>query len=198
MVPPPLYRNTCFSLFCPPAPIPTPHTAVHAPSPFLHPRCCTIWATQRSRSRALRQTSLWRGAVCRSSRCSSASATTTSSPSSPASCWKGIHTCRSSCTSSPPPPRFVRGGDEEFDVCDMEEFCRLESSEKTIAILGDRWWLQTPKQDGDRRIKQFLCNIWRSVMSAQMLEVSLSGGENGAPSEKGCVASGQMAKASNK
>ena len=29
------------------------------------------------------------------------------------------------------------------DVCDMEEFeefGRLESSEKTIAILGDRWW----------------------------------------------------------
>ena len=25
------------------------------------------------------------------------------------------------------------------DVCDMEEFGRLESSEKTIAILGDRW-----------------------------------------------------------
>ena len=27
----------------------------------------------------------------------------------------------------------------KFDVCDMEEFNRLESSEKTIAILGDRW-----------------------------------------------------------
>ena len=25
----------------------------------------------------------------------------------------------------------------KLDVCDMEEFCRLESSEKTIAILGD-------------------------------------------------------------
>ena len=30
-------------------------------------------------------------------------------------------------------------------VCDMEEFGRLESSEKTIAILGDRWWPQTAK-----------------------------------------------------
>ena len=27
----------------------------------------------------------------------------------------------------------------KLDVCDMEEFGRLESSEKTIAILGDRW-----------------------------------------------------------
>ena len=26
-----------------------------------------------------------------------------------------------------------------LDVCDMEEFGRLGSSEKTIAILGDRW-----------------------------------------------------------
>ena len=25
----------------------------------------------------------------------------------------------------------------KLDVCDMEEFCRLESSEKTITILGD-------------------------------------------------------------
>ena len=29
-----------------------------------------------------------------------------------------------------------------LDVCDMEEFRRLESSEKTIAILGDKCWPQ--------------------------------------------------------
>ena len=64
----------------------------------------------------------------------------------------------------------------KLDVCDMKEFCRLESSEKTIAILGDRWWPQTAKQDGDRISSQFLCSLYgRSVMSAQMLEVSLSG-----------------------
>ena len=34
-------------------------------------------------------------------------------------------------------------------------------SEKTIAILGDRWWPQTAKQDGDRISKEFLCNLWR-------------------------------------
>ena len=44
----------------------------------------------------------------------------------------------------------------KLDRCDMEEFGRLESSEKTIAILGDRWWLQTAKQDGDRISKHFL------------------------------------------
>ena len=27
----------------------------------------------------------------------------------------------------------------KLDVCGMEEFGRLESSEKTIVILGDRW-----------------------------------------------------------
>ena len=50
-------------------------------------------------------------------------------------------------------------GMRKLDVCDMEEFGRLESSEKTIAILGDRWWPQTAKQDGDRISKQWLCNI---------------------------------------
>ena len=44
----------------------------------------------------------------------------------------------------------------KFDVCDMKEFGRLESSEKTIAILGDRWWPQTAKHDGDRISKQFM------------------------------------------
>ena len=47
----------------------------------------------------------------------------------------------------------------KLDDCDMEEFGRLESSDKTIAILGDRWWPQTAKQDGDRISKQFSCNI---------------------------------------
>ena len=63
----------------------------------------------------------------------------------------------------------------KLDVCDMEEFVgRLESSEKTIAILGDRWWPQTAKQDGDSIIKQFSCSIYgESVTSAQRLEVSL-------------------------
>ena len=47
----------------------------------------------------------------------------------------------------------------KLDVRDMEEFGRLESSEKTIAILGDIWWPQVVKQDGDRISNQFLCNI---------------------------------------
>ena len=43
----------------------------------------------------------------------------------------------------------------KLDGCDMGEFRRLESSEKTIAIPGDRWWPQKAEQDGDRMSKQF-------------------------------------------
>ena len=32
----------------------------------------------------------------------------------------------------------------------MESFDALDSREKTIAILGNRWWPQTVKQDGDK------------------------------------------------
>ena len=67
----------------------------------------------------------------------------------------------------------------KIDVWDMEQFGRSlleeQSSEETIAIQGDRWWSQTTKPDGDRICAQFLCNIWRSAMSAQMLEVFPSG-----------------------
>ena len=66
-------------------------------------------------------------------------------------------------------------GMRKLDVCDMKEFGRLGSSKKTIAILRDRWWPQTAKQDGNRISKRFLCSIdyGRSVLSGQMLEVSL-------------------------
>ena len=39
----------------------------------------------------------------------------------------------------------IRGIDE----CDTEKFGTLDSSEKTIAILEDRWCPQAAKQDGD-------------------------------------------------
>ena len=42
----------------------------------------------------------------------------------------------------------------KLDECDMEEVGRLESSEKTVAIL-DRWWPHPAKQDEDRITKQF-------------------------------------------
>ena len=36
----------------------------------------------------------------------------------------------------------------KVDECDMEKFGTLDSSEKTIAILGDGWWPQTAVQEG--------------------------------------------------
>ena len=38
----------------------------------------------------------------------------------------------------------------KIDECDLEKFGTLDSSEKTIAILGDRWWPQTAKREGDK------------------------------------------------
>ena len=35
-----------------------------------------------------------------------------------------------------------------IDYCDMEKFGTLDHSEKTIAILGDRWWPQTASERG--------------------------------------------------
>ena len=84
------------------------------------------------------------------------------------------------------------------DRCDMEEFGRPESSEKTIAILGDRWRPQTAKQDGDRISKQFLCNIWKKRHERSNVGGVSIRSRNGAPSRKGRVVNGQMTKASNK
>ena len=47
----------------------------------------------------------------------------------------------------------------EIDECDMEEFGTLDSSEKTIAILGDRWRPKTVKQERDKISENNLCNI---------------------------------------
>ena len=43
--------------------------------------------------------------------------------------------------------RDVLGEMRKLDGRDVEEFGRLESSEKTIAIPGDRWWPKMAKQE---------------------------------------------------
>ena len=75
----------------------------------------------------------------------------------------------------------MRQIDEE---CGMEKFDTIDRSEKTIAILGDRRWSQTAKQQGHNLSKTFLCNTGKNAMSAQMLEVSLLGGETVLPLER--------------
>ena len=66
----------------------------------------------------------------------------------------------------------------------MEEFGRLESSENTIAILGDRWWPQTAKQDGDRISKQLSCNIRKKRNERPNVGGVSIRSRNGAPSRK--------------
>ena len=44
----------------------------------------------------------------------------------------------------------------KIDECDMDKFGTLDGSEKTIAILGDRW-SQTAKQEGDNTSKKLSC-----------------------------------------
>ena len=69
----------------------------------------------------------------------------------------------------------------------MEEFCTLDSSEKTIAILKDRWYPQAAKQERDKTSITFLCIIWkRGNERASDGDVSIRS-RNGALSRKGSV-----------
>ena len=51
---------------------------------------------------------------------------------------------------------------KKVDECGMEKFGTLDSSEKTIAILGDRWWPQTAKQEGYTISIKLLGNTWKT------------------------------------
>ena len=75
----------------------------------------------------------------------------------------------------------------KLDECDVETFGRPGSSEKTIAILGDTWWPQTAKQDGNRISKHFLCNIWKKRTEHPNVGGVSIRSRNGAPSRKGCA-----------
>ena len=86
----------------------------------------------------------------------------------------------------------------KLDESGMEEFGRRESSDKTVAILGDRWWPRTAKQEGDRMSKKFECNIWKNRNERPNVGGASIRSRTGAPSRKGCVVNGQMTKASNK
>ena len=38
----------------------------------------------------------------------------------------------------------------KIDECDVQKFGPIDGSKQTIAILGDRWWPQTTKREGDK------------------------------------------------
>ena len=85
-----------------------------------------------------------------------------------------------------------------MDKSGMKSFDALDSREKTIAILGDRWWPQTAKQDGDKICRRFLRSVWKKRNEHLVVgRVSLRS-RNGAPSRKRCMVNGQTTKASNK
>ena len=80
-----------------------------------------------------------------------------------------------------------------------ELFDALDTKEKTIAILGDRCWPQTAKQDGDNICKRLMCNIWKKRNERLNIEgVSIRSRNGAAPSRKGRVGNGHTTKASNK
>ena len=63
----------------------------------------------------------------------------------------------------------------------MEKFGTLDSSEKTIAILGDGWWPQTAKREGDKISKKFLCNIRKRRNELPKVGAVFIRDRNGAP-----------------
>ena len=85
----------------------------------------------------------------------------------------------------------------KIDECDMEKFGTPDRREKTIAMLGDRSWPQTSKQEGNNITHFFLLNI-RKKRNERPIVRGVYWGRNGAPSRKGCVVNGEMTKASNK
>ena len=50
---------------------------------------------------------------------------------------------------------------KKTDECDMEKFGTPDRSEKTIAILGGRWWPQAVKQEEDTTSASNVCNRWK-------------------------------------
>ena len=51
----------------------------------------------------------------------------------------------------------------------------IDGSEKTIAVLGDRWWPQAAQEEGDKVSNTFCITRRRNTLSARTLEVSLLG-----------------------
>ena len=41
----------------------------------------------------------------------------------------------------------------------MEKFGTSVARKKRKAILGDRWWQQTAKEEGDKISKKLLCDV---------------------------------------
>ena len=71
-------------------------------------------------------------------------------------------------------------------------------SEKTTAIVGDEWWPQTAKQNGDRTTKHILCDVYKKRNESPNVGGVSIRSMNDVPFRKGCVVNGRMTKARNK
>ena len=52
---------------------------------------------------------------------------------------------------------------KKIDECGMGEFGTLDNRKKTIAILGDKWWPQMTKEEGDKMSKTKVCTLWKKL-----------------------------------
>ena len=65
-------------------------------------------------------------------------------------------------------------------------------------MIGDRWWPQAAKQEGDKTSKKNLCNIWKQRNERRNVGGASIESMNSAPPRKGCVVNGLTTKACNK
>ena len=72
----------------------------------------------------------------------------------------------------------------KMDEYDMEEFDTLDSSEKTIAILGDRWWSQAVKKERVKTRKTIQYNTRKQRNERPTVQGVSVRTRNGAPSRK--------------
>ena len=82
----------------------------------------------------------------------------------------------------------------ETDECDLEEFGALDSSEKTIATLKDRWWNRKRIRIATRKTR----HTGKQRNERPTVGCVSIRSRNGAPFRKGFVVNGQMTKASSK
>ena len=68
-----------------------------------------------------------------------------------------------------------------------EKFGTLDSSDKTLDIIGDRWWPQTSKQEGDNTCKKVSIQYMEKRNERPNVGGLLIGSRNCTPSRNGCV-----------
>ena len=90
---------------------------------------------------------------------------------------------------------MLEGEMRDLDKSALNSFDALDSRGKTIAILGDRWWYETAKQDRDKICRRFLCSVWKKRNEYLAAEGVSPRSRNGAPSRKRCVVNGQTTEA---